>query len=184
MGPEPLLGFHRLAIGAEHGCGDAKNGVGLLLGQIFLRADEMAFQFDDDLFGEVADVVVERGVFELQVVVRHEFLDVIHGEGHTHGDADGAGRGSSLMMRSHLRGTVRAGTFQRLRQAHHLWLVKEGLARAAFIRVHHKWCRTGWPRQGGDGLAGGVARTTSKCVDIDDLAAVTNWRLCRHHEKQ
>ena len=33
-----------------------QNGVGLLLGQIFLRVDEMAFQLGDDLFGEMADV--------------------------------------------------------------------------------------------------------------------------------
>ncbi len=131
-------------------------------------ADEIGPEFAADFIGELADFILQDAVAELEVVIFYEVLDAADSEGDADGDADGAD-GKNFDGAFDADGAMRTDAFQR-RQADHLRLVKEEVARAALAGVHGK-LRDGLAQQFAERLAGHVVRHV-KSIDINHFADI------------
>lgn len=99
-----------------------------------MRPHVMGLQLRDHLLRQLPHLVMQRAVAELQIVIRHQVLDVFHGKRHTHRDADSA-HGQKFDDALNPHRPPRPEAFK-WRQPYHLRLVEEKLARTALARVH------------------------------------------------
>ena len=96
----------------------------------------MRLQLRHHLLCQSPHLVVQGAVAELQVMIRHQILDVFDRERHPHGDADGTDR-QKLDDPLNPHRPARPDAFER-RQPHHLRLVEEKLARTPLAGIHDK----------------------------------------------
>lgn len=132
VGVEPVFGAD--FCGGQEGAGfEAKNGVGFLLGEVFLRADQVRAEFDIDSLGEFTDFRVESAFAELEVVKGNEVIEAIHLEGNGDGDTDGA-NGKDFDNAMEFDGPKGAHAFDE-RKANHLRPVEEGMLGVALAGI-------------------------------------------------
>src|SRR5262249_21082914 len=98
--------------------------------------DIVTRQFAANLFVQMPDFLADGTVAELQIVIRHEVLDLLNFERHAHADTDRTHR-KELDHAFDAHRTIRTQALKR-RHAHHLRPIKHRLTRTAFAGIHHE----------------------------------------------
>ena len=132
------------------------------------RAHTKRGQLRPHFFRQPPDLLIERTVAELQIVISDQLLNLVNSKGNTHGDADGAHR-QEFDDPVHAHGAVWANPFERW-QPHHLRSVKEKMPGTAFARINYELCDR-LTEQLGNGLPAQFV-SYIEGINIDDFTDV------------
>src|SRR5439155_13559388 len=165
----PIGGAHLDSVLSQQRRVNAKNRVSLLFCEMRHGPHEVAGQLAPDFFGQVPDLLIERSVTELQIMVSDQILDLSHLERHSNGNTDGA-HWQQLNDPVHPYRTVWSDPFQR-RQPHHLGAIKKQVAWTAFAGIDNE-LRHGLSQQLAHGLTSHLV-SHIESININHFAGVS-----------